>query len=110
MHFVGFCPLEGISDLPGGWIVVLTGAHGSVRLGRRNTEGVVRLADDRVMRGSRVQRLPRPNRTFSGGRVCGAGGCNTRLSIYNKWEFCWQHEPVHDYVPRGKRKRRSRAA
>jgi hypothetical protein len=26
--------------------------------------------------------------------------------MYNKWEYCWQHEPVHAYIPRGKRKRR----
>jgi hypothetical protein len=39
--------------------------------------------------------------------VCAADGCGTKLSVYNRWDFCWQHEPVHDYVPRGKRKRRS---
>jgi len=30
--------------------------------------------------------------------------------MYSKWEYCWQHEPVHSYVPRGKRKRRDEAA
>ena len=36
--------------------------------------------------------------------------CETKLSRYNKWQYCWQHEPVHSYVPRGKRKSRNEAA
>ena len=60
-------------------------------------------------RGARVQELARPNKQYSSGRVCAAEGCGTRLSVYNKWQYCWQHEPVHDYVPRGKR-RSSKAA
>ena len=61
-------------------------------------------------RGARVRQLNKPNRTYQAGRQCGAEGCATKLSIYNKWEFCWQHEPVHSYVPRGKRKSRKAAA
>jgi hypothetical protein len=38
--------------------------------------------------------------------VCAAEGCSTKLSIYNKWNFCWQHEPVHEYISRGKRRSR----
>lgn len=57
-------------------------------------------------RGGRVRELPRANQTYPGGRVCGAEDCNTKLSIYNKWEFCWQHEPVHTYISRGKRRSR----
>ncbi|HEU4865581.1 MAG TPA: hypothetical protein VF028_02250 [Actinomycetota bacterium] len=57
-------------------------------------------------RGARIRELPKANRTYPGGRVCAAAGCNTKLSIYNRWDFCWQHEPVHDYVPRGKRRSR----
>ena len=60
------------------------------------------MADD-VYRGERVHKLPKPNRTYDGGRVCAAEGCETKLSIYNKWEFCWQHEPVHTFISRGKR-------
>lgn len=55
-------------------------------------------------RGARVRQLARPNHQYSKDRICAAEGCSTRLSIYNKWQFCWQHEPVHSYVPRGKRK------
>jgi len=29
--------------------------------------------------------------------------------MYNRWDFCWQHEPVHSYTPRGKRKKREAA-
>jgi hypothetical protein len=57
-------------------------------------------------RGARVSELPRANRTYASGRVCAAEGCETKLSIYNKWEYCWQHEPVHSYISRGKRRSR----
>jgi len=30
--------------------------------------------------------------------------------MYNKWNYCWQHEPVHAYIPRGKRKSKKAAA
>ncbi len=65
--------------------------------------------DNTLFRGARVRELPRPNRTYPGGRTCAAEGCGTRLSIYSRWQFCWQHEPVHAYVSRGKRKRREAA-
>ena len=61
-------------------------------------------------RGGRVRELPRANRTYHGGRVCAAEGCSTKLSIYNKWQFCWQHEPVHAYIARGKRRSRKEMA
>ena len=59
---------------------------------------------DSEYRGARIRELPRANRTYPGGRVCAAEGCTTKLSIYNKWDFCWQHEPVHTYISRGKRR------
>jgi hypothetical protein len=55
-------------------------------------------------RGAYVRELPRRNRTYSPGRSCAEPGCETRLSIYNRSTFCWQHEPVRAYVPRGRRK------
>jgi hypothetical protein len=67
------------------------------------------MAEESNYRGSQVRELPKANRTFGGDRVCAAQGCSTKLSIYNKWDFCWQHEPVHEYVPRGKRKRKEAA-
>ena len=68
------------------------------------------MADGASYVGVHVRSLPRANRQFTGGRVCEAPGCDTRLSIYNKWKFCWQHEPIHAYTPRGKRKSKKDAA
>lgn len=66
--------------------------------------------DQSGYRGARVRELPRANRTYPNGRQCAADGCATRLSIYNKWDFCWQHEPVHTYISRGKRRSRKEMA
>jgi hypothetical protein len=63
------------------------------------------MADER-MRGQSVRTLPRANKQYQGGRTCAAPGCSTKLSIYNKWDYCWQHEPVHTYIARGKRRSR----
>jgi hypothetical protein len=61
-------------------------------------------------RGASVRTLPRANKQYTTGRVCADPNCETKLSRYNKWQYCWQHEPVHAYVPRGKRKSRTQAA
>lgn len=66
------------------------------------------MADDSY-KGARVRSLPRPNRSYGTGRVCAAEGCDTKLSVYNRWVFCWQHEPLHSYSPRGRRKKRQAA-
>ncbi len=65
---------------------------------------------DEKLRGASVRTLPRPNRTYASGRTCAEPGCETKLSMYNKWQFCWQHEPVHAYISRGKRKSKKAAA
>jgi hypothetical protein len=57
-------------------------------------------------RGQSVRSLPRANKRYQADRVCAEPGCATKLSIYNKWNFCWQHEPVHTYIARGKRRSR----
>jgi hypothetical protein len=79
------------------------------RSGPRKDVRIVAQAQE-TYRGGSVRSLPRPNKTFAKGRVCASPGCGTKLSMYSKWEYCWQHEPVHAYVPRGKRKRRDEAA
>jgi hypothetical protein len=76
---------------------------GSSRKGVRNVE-------DERYRGASVRQLPRPNKQYGPGRVCAEPACETKLSRYNKWDYCWQHEPVHSYVPRGKRKSKKEAA
>lgn len=65
---------------------------------------------DDTYRGAPVRTLPKANRQYETGRVCAQPSCGTKLSRYNKWEYCWQHEPVHTYIPRGKRRSRKQAA
>jgi hypothetical protein len=60
-----------------------------------------------AIRGARPRELPRPNRTYDGGRVCAREGCDTRLSVYNRAEYCWAHKPVSYPVVRGARKRKA---
>ena len=48
-----------------------------------------------VLRGVLARPLQWPPPIYPPGRVCTAEGCKTRLSIYNKWVFCWLHEPLH---------------
>jgi hypothetical protein len=57
------------------------------------------------LRGEPVRTLPRKNRTWATGRACEEPGCPTRLSIYNRSKYCWAHDPVRYYVPRGRKKR-----
>ncbi len=59
------------------------------------------------VKGSRPRELPRPSRTFEGGRVCAHEQCQTRLSIYNRSTYCWQHAPVKFPFVRGQRKRKA---
>jgi hypothetical protein len=72
-------------------------------------EDVSDVAEEKY-RGASVRTLPRANKQYSAGRVCADPNCETKLSRYNKWQYCWQHEPVHTYVPRGKRRSRTQAA
>lgn len=37
-------------------------------------------------------------RTYAGDRTCGHEGCSTMLSIYNRAERCWLHEPPKKFV------------
>ena len=57
-------------------------------------------AKENVLRGMYVRPLERPMPTSSPERVCAVEGCGTRLSIYNSWDRCWQHEPEHAFVLR----------
>ncbi len=58
-----------------------------------------------VLRGTRPRELPRPNRTYTPGRVCAAEGCETRLSMYNRASHCWAHAPMRFPLVRGERRR-----
>jgi hypothetical protein len=53
---------------------------------------------ERAVQGTPISGSERPSRSFGKNRVCKEAGCETRLSIYNKGKFCYQHEPMA--VPR----------
>jgi hypothetical protein len=65
--------------------------------------------DTLALRGAPVQPLPRPNRRWSQGRGCAEEGCTTTLSIYNRSNYCWAHEPIRYYIARGRKRRREAA-
>jgi hypothetical protein len=46
--------------------------------------------------------VTRPSRRFSQDRICAKPGCTTRLSQYNKAEYCHAHAPVRFPRVRGK--------
>jgi hypothetical protein len=56
------------------------------------------------LRGAPIRALPRRNRRWPAGRVCAEPGCITAISTYNRSKYCWAHEPLHYYVPRGRKK------
>lgn len=44
--------------------------------------------------GSQLRGRIRPSRTYAAGRVCQRSSCSTKLSVYNRREFCSIHAPV----------------
>ncbi len=56
-----------------------------------------------MMKGTRPGHLPSPSRSEEGGRVCAHPGCETKLSIYNAGDSCWQHADITFPNFRGKR-------
>jgi hypothetical protein len=61
------------------------------------------------VKGNRARELPRPNRTYGRGRVCAHPECETRVSVYNKSEYCWSHAPQRFPLVRGERRRKAAA-
>jgi hypothetical protein len=55
------------------------------------------------VKGTRPGHLPDPSRQTSSGRICAHAGCQTKLSVYNMSDFCWQHAPLAFPNYRGKR-------
>ncbi len=49
---------------------------------------------DHAISAKRPAGRPRRPKSYEAGRVCGGTGCETRLSRYNKGEFCHVHAPV----------------
>lgn len=61
-----------------------------------------------MTKGTRPCRLPAALKASGPGRVCAHPGCETRLSVYNSSERCWQHAEVVFPNYRGKRLRTDR--
>ncbi len=57
-----------------------------------------------MTKASRPGQLPPPSRKGSEGRVCSHPGCETKLSVYNRSDLCWQHDDVVFPNLRGKRR------
>ena len=55
-----------------------------------------------TVRGAAIKGMTRPSKRFTTGRVCAKPGCETKLSQYNKAEYCHAHAPVRFPRVRGK--------
>lgn len=62
------------------------------------------------LRGDRVGRAPRPSRIYQARRVCAAGGCGTKLSIYNPERFCSLHTPAFAWPDAAGRRQKKAAS
>ncbi len=50
--------------------------------------------DSTTMRATTAGRARRRPKTYGEDRVCGADRCETRLSRYNRNQFCFRHAPA----------------
>lgn len=50
--------------------------------------------NDNVMRGRRLDGGSHPPKTYSMERQCAHDGCDTKLSRYNRREWCFVHAPT----------------
>jgi len=62
-----------------------------------------------VTKGTRPGHLPPPSRAEEQGRICSFPVCETKLSVYNTADRCWQHAESVFPNHRGKRLRTERA-
>ena len=46
------------------------------------------------LKASQIKGCIRPSKSYEQGRVCNDESCETKLSIYNKRDFCFNHAPV----------------
>ncbi|HSJ50132.1 MAG TPA: hypothetical protein VLA90_02440 [Actinomycetota bacterium] len=58
-----------------------------------------------MTKATRPGHLPPSQGTGRGGRVCTHEGCQTRLSVYNTSDRCWQHTEIEFPNRRGRRLR-----
>ena len=50
--------------------------------------------NDNVLRGRRLDGGARAPKTYSAERLCAAKECDTKLSRYNRREWCFAHAPT----------------
>ena len=50
--------------------------------------------NDNVLRGRRLDGGARAPKTYSTERLCADKGCETKLSRYNRREWCFAHAPT----------------
>ncbi len=62
-----------------------------------------------MTKGTRPGHLPPLSRAEEPGRICSFAGCETKLSVYNTADRCWQHAESAFPNHRGKRLRTERA-
>jgi hypothetical protein len=55
-----------------------------------------------TLKGNKLHGGVRPSRKFGEGRVCAENNCDTRLSQYNRREYCFAHAPVRFPRVRGR--------
>lgn len=55
-----------------------------------------------ILKGKTISGVTRPSKEYGSGRVCGKAGCETKLSRYNRREFCYLHAPVRYPRVRGR--------
>lgn len=63
----------------------------------RKTQSVTRPGEvdmSEIMKGNKVQGKLRAPKQNAADRVCVERGCTTRLSTYNKREYCYAHAPT----------------
>ncbi|MDX1745517.1 MAG: hypothetical protein R3324_06230 [Halobacteriales archaeon] len=49
---------------------------------------------DATIKGRSVKGVTRPSKEFGDGRTCLEDACITKLSRYNKRDYCYLHSPV----------------
>jgi len=55
-----------------------------------------------TVRGAAIKGVSRPSKRFATDRLCAKKGCETKLSQYNKAEYCHAHAPIRFPRVRGK--------
>lgn len=51
------------------------------------------MSDD-TLKGKAIKGISRASRRYSDGRICSAEECDTKLSVYNKRDYCHVHAPI----------------